>query len=167
MIRALVIALAFVAAPAAAQTNDALLECAKIADGERRLACFDAAVARLVPESSPIIAERRKAEAAAAAARAAREAQARADRFGSEGLKIGRDDDRVEQIETKLSEVFTDRSGRSVLALANGQIWRQIAGLGIGSVRDGDAIRIKRGIAGGYRLTFLRQNRTIGVERVR
>jgi hypothetical protein len=189
---AMAFALFFAAAPALAQSPDALskslIECAVIARDADRLACYDAAVAATSAETRAIATARAEASAriaaeeaaiAAAAAKAKADAdalaaaQASKDAFGNEAIK-SRGNDRfapppgeVQEIETTLTDTFTNRAGFSVFLLENGQLWREVDVATSINTRAGDKVRIERAALGGYKLHFIRQKRVILVKRMK
>lgn len=176
---AVAVALLTVAAPLSAAVDPArLIACSAEVDDAKRLACYDAAVAAASAEARTIAArreaarEKAAAEKAAADARAAAEAaeaarKAQADRFGQEGLRLGGSPDRLDELQARIAETRLDRVGEAVFLLDNGQMWRQTDGLSLPPVRAGDAVEIKRGALGGYRLTVPRVKRTVRVVRMR
>lgn len=185
-------ALLSAATPALAQTPDALakamIECAVIPRDADRLACYDAAVAQSSTEARAIATARAEASAriaaeeaaiAAAAAKARTDADALAaaeaskQAFGNEGVK-SRGKERfasapgeVQEIETTLTDTFTNREGFSVFLLENGQLWREVDVATRINTRAGDKVRIERAALGGYKLHFLRQKRVILVKRLK
>lgn len=191
---ALVLLLA--ASPAVAQTpvaqtpatlTRALAECAVIARDSERLACYDAAIAETSAEARAIATRRAEASAklaaeeaavAAAAAKARADAdalaaaQASREAFGSEGIKTRNDrfapaPGEVQEIETTISDTFTNRQGFSVFLLENNQLWREVDVASTINTRAGDKVRIERAAMGGYKLHFVRQKRAILVKRLK
>lgn len=167
------------AVPAAAQAPDpALLECAGEPDDAVRLACYDKVVAGMSGAAKAIAAKReaetaklnakRAAEAEAAAkAKAEADAKAKEQAFGGERLNPGKGLEQAESLDSTVTDVFTAQDGMAVFLLANGQLWRQAAGLPLPPVKAGDAVKIERGAISGYRMTLVRQARTVNVKRVR
>lgn len=155
------------------------MACSAEVEDAKRLACYDAAVAAGSAEARAIAARRDAAREAAAAEKAAAEARAKAeaaeaarkaqaDRFGQEGLRLGGGDpDRLDELGAKIAETLLDRVGKTVFLLDNGQMWRQTDGLTLPPIRAGDAVEIRRGAVGGYRLTVPRVKRTVPVVRMR
>jgi hypothetical protein len=185
-------ALLFAAAPALAQSPEALakamIDCAVIPRDADRLACYDTAVAATSAEARAIATARAEASAkiaaeeaaiAAAAAKAKAEADALAaaeaskEAFGNESIK-SRGKERfapppgeLQEIETVITETFTNREGFSVFLLENGQLWREVDIATKINTRVGDKVRIERAALGGYKLNFLRQKRVILVKRMK
>ncbi len=167
------------AVPAAAQSADALLACARIARDSDRLACFDAEVANgsvearrisglRAAESARIAAEEAAVTAAAGKARAEAEVKARREAFGGEAIGKQRvDPAEVQSVETTLTEELSNPSGLAVYVLGNGQIWRQVDTVNAPRSRPGDAVVLARAPLGGYRLTFTRTKRWISVRRMK
>ena len=177
------------AVPASAQTAADLMNCITIARDADRLACYDAAVAQVSPQAKALSEQRAKetariaaeeAAAAEAAAKAkaeadaaARAAQAKAE-FGAEGVtskKVSErtrpDPDEITKLDATLTEILTNREGKYVFLLDNGQLWRQVsteAGL---NIRPGDAVVVEKSTMGGYKLNFTRLKRWILVKRLR
>lgn len=168
-----------VAAPLHAQATDAFLACARIPADAERLACYDRAVGQVSAEGRRLAAERAaEAERAAraraeaeAAATAEAEAKARADaldRFGAETRrKAAADEPRMDRIEAKVEETFTDGERKRVFVLDNGQIWRQTDGVFLASVRPGSEVIVRRASMGGYTMRVPSLNRTLPVARMR
>jgi hypothetical protein len=177
------------AAPATAQTAADLMSCITIARDADRLACYDAAVAQVSPQAKALSEQRAKetariaaeeAAAAEAAAKAkaeadaaARAAQAKAD-FGAEGVSSRKVSERTKpapdeivKLDATLTEILTNREGKYVFLLDNGQLWKQVsteAGL---NIKPGDAVVIEKSTMGGYKLNFTRMKRFILVKRLR
>lgn len=160
---------AVAAAPVAAQSRDDLLKCALVIEDAERLACYDRLMASASAEVRALEAKRKLAAEEAARKRAEAEAAKKRESFGAEQMETARtaDESRLDELESTVAEVFTDGLGRKVLALANGQIWRQVEGNMSGTVRPGDPVRIKRGAMGGFRLTLVRHGRALQVRRIR
>lgn len=156
------------AVPAAAQSADALLTCARIARDADRLACFDAEVAKVSAEARAISDARRAESARIAAAEAAAEAKARREAFGGEAIGKQRvDPEEIKQVETSVTEILSNASGLGVYVLANGQIWRQVDTANTPRARAGEAVVLTRAPLGGYRLTFPRTKRWVSVRRMK
>jgi hypothetical protein len=192
MRHALAFALLFAATPGVAQTSDALTkamtECAVIPRDADRLACYDAAIAATSAQARAIATARAEASAriaaeeaavAAAAAKARADAdalataQASKEAFGNETIK-SRGKERfapppgeVQEIETTLTDTFTNREGFSVFLLENGQLWREVDVATKINTRAGDKVRLERAALGGYKLHFVRQKRVILVKRMK
>lgn len=161
------------AAPPAMAQVEPFRACAGVLDDSARLACYDKAVAALGAADAAAIEARRvaaaEAAARAAAEAAAREEQARRQTFGAENvpaIRATQVDDRLPELRETITEVFSSGSGL-VIELANGQVWRQSEAAVLPPIRAGDSVIIKRGVIGGYRMTFQKQRRTISVKRYR
>lgn len=144
--------------------------CATIADGGKRLACYDSALAAADGDAAARLAEQRRA-AELAAAKAAAEAKARQEQeqlaaFGSESTPKGEKarEEAIKQISATITEIASGVTGL-VITLDNGQVWRQTESRALPPVRAGDTVTIRRGLLGSYRMTFERQQRTIPVKR--
>lgn len=160
----------------AAPLDRDLLVCAAETDDARRLACYDKAVAAISSEAARTIAERRAAterlaaEQAAAAAAAAAKAKADAEVAKREAFGAQRpaaSDADLDQLEAGVVETLTRGDKVIVFLLDNGQLWRQMETETLPPVRAGDKVVIKRGALGAFRLTLLRQRRTMDVKRMR
>lgn len=121
-------------------------------------------------------AARRLTEARAAAAQAsaeaekARTAEARRADFGAETLAPELrpvDPDRIDQVNSKVAEILSNRAKQPIWLLENGQLWRHIDGDATFNVRVGEDVRIERGAVGSYRMFFLKSRRAVGVRRLR
>jgi hypothetical protein len=159
------------AAPAAGQSSQPFLACARIAADAERLACYDKATAALSAEAARITAAREaeseKLRAAEAAAAAAAAEEARRASFGSEGLGAAPDGTRLTELEATVQEAFVDRSKLLVFLLDNGQVWRQTDGTFSSIVPSGTPVRLKRAAMGGYMMTIPSKGRTVPVRRLR
>ncbi len=163
---------ALLATPVSAQSLKPFTDCAAIVDDEQRLECYDKAASAISPAIRAEVEQRRKLAAAraaeaAAAAEAARAAKER-DRFGREGVRgfRGSDED-VAEIQSDVTEVLRDSTGKMIIVLENGQMWRQVDGSTMGSIRAGSTVTVKRGSLGSYRLVPEKGNRTFQVIRMR
>lgn len=112
------------------------------------------------------------AQRAADAEQAARRAeQAKRDAFGAEQLPKGHQNPKPEEPQKELkgsiTELLTDAFGNIVVVLDNGQVWRQTDSVSLPPVRVGDAVLIQRGLLGSFRMTFVKQRRTVDVKRFR
>ena len=187
MLTATIAAPAALAEPAGPDGTD-VLRCAAIVGDADRLACYDGIAAAMSADAARLVAERARAaeqaqaQAAAAAAQASRDAEAAAakaretaavESFGANALPETRkpasvqDAPRLDQLDAVIVEMFSDSSGRLVFVLDNDQMWRQIDGGNLPTLRAGDAVAIKRGAFGSYRMTLVQQRRTISVRRER
>lgn len=153
--------LLFVGVLLAAQTSMAdeavppgLQACARIANDNERLGCFDREIARMAsgaPAAAPVTpaevfgANRETQQAAAPAAAVPRE--------------------ELKEIVAKATAVTTLASGRLWIELDNGQAWQQIEG-GTLLVKPGMEIRITRGALDSFLLTTPAK-RSAKVRRVR
>lgn len=175
----LLLSLAMLAVPAAAQAPDpALLDCAGEPEDAVRLACYDKVVAGMSGAAKAIAAKReaetaklnakRAAEAEAAAkAKAEADAKAKEQAFGGERLNPGKRLDQVDTLDSTVTDTFTSRDGMAVFLLANGQLWVQTQGMTLPPIKAGDAVKIERGSISGYRMTLQRQARTFNARRLR
>lgn len=160
---------ALLASGSAAAQIDSFKACASISDGNKRLACYDSALAAVDAEAAAKLAEQRRA-AEIAAAKAAEEAKVRKEqeRLAAFGAASGAKADGEEEVKEVSAAVAELRDGVTgyVVTLDNGQVWRQTEARTLPPVRVGDTVTIRKGLMGGYRMTFHRQQRTIAVKRV-
>lgn len=135
---------------ALAREPASILGCLTIADDAQRLACYDAAAqavsaAEETRRQAPVEAFGRSGDAVAAAA-------------GIEAL---------DRLSANIAQVFEGPAGKLVLILDNGQQWRQSQREMLPGVKPGDAVTIKKGALGSFKLTLERIRRTIAVKRYR
>ncbi|HEY4214772.1 MAG TPA: hypothetical protein VGM84_25070 [Steroidobacteraceae bacterium] len=159
LIAALVATVAMVQARAASLSEDRLVACAGMTDSAARLACYDREVAPLARE----VAGRARASSPAAPtpAHVATPSPAAATTsalpsFGQEQLtREQRPAPEKEELtlHARLSSQKSVGAGRFNLYLDNGQVWRhEDSELGF-YLKDGDAITIKKGALGSYKLS--------------
>jgi hypothetical protein len=171
-------------APVLAQSalTDKIKRCAAVENDAERLACYDGAVAAVDAEAAKMAAERKaqaeqrkreeqaKAEADAKLA-AEKTAKDKVDAFGAAGMPSDRrpevKTDSIDELQASITEVFYSPMNQMILVLDNGQMWRQMDGMSVPAVRNGDKVVIKKRALSGFRLTFVRQKRTIDIKRYR
>jgi hypothetical protein len=179
--------LLFAASPVQAQSAADLMACVPITIDADRLACFDKAMAGASPEARAA-SEKRAAEAAvlaAAAAKAAAEAEAAATKaraeaeavakreaFGAETVatrpnRFAPPPGEIQEIETGVSELYTNASGQTLFLLENGHLWKQVDTARVPNVRPGDRVKVTRAGFGGYHLNFVKQKSWVLVKRIR
>jgi len=127
----------------------AVIDCRRITDTAARLACFDAAAARLEQAESTgevVVVDRSQV----------REARRQIFGFSVPAFDLfgGRNDnrapeDRVDTLETTLSSSSVGRDGHLIFRLANGQVWRQYGSEPL-RARPGATVVIVRGLIGSY-----------------
>jgi hypothetical protein len=129
------------------------MDCASEQDDARRLACFDAAVARA--RTQPTVAADAPSAAPAAAA-AATVPLSKEERFGLRGdlkeekAKKAPELTELQELHATVTKVAAKPHGELVLSLDNGQVWYEIqANSGI-RVKTGDRVTIKSGALGSY-----------------
>jgi len=172
LIAVLVAAVAMVEARAASLSEDQLVACAGMTDSAARLACYDRELAPLAREvaerargSSPAAAAPTPAHVAATVTSSApagvtstapATATTPASSFGQEQLpREQRPAPEKEELtlHARLNSQKSVGGGRFNLYLDNGQVWRhEDSELGF-YLKDGDAITIKKGALGGYKLS--------------
>jgi hypothetical protein len=158
-----------------AQNLDALKACARISSEPERLNCYDNAVIAIDAALATEIAAR-KQEMLARQAEEKRLAEAKAvqnkvDSFGASNLPPARQpENRAETsdiLDAKIEVASTDAFGNLVALLDNGQTWIQIETITLPRIKAGDAVQIKRGALGSYRMVILRMSRGFPVKRRR
>ena len=129
------------------------MDCASEQDDARRLACFDAAVARARAQP-PVAAEAPSAAPTVAAAAAV--PLSKEERFGLRGdlkeekAKKAPELAELQELRATVTKVAAKPHGELVLTLDNGQVWYEIqANSGI-RVKTGDQVTIKSGALGSY-----------------
>jgi hypothetical protein len=174
-----------VTTPASAQTAlpEKLKSCAVVEEDAKRLACYDAAISDIDATVAAAtqarkqaagvrakqLAEKTEADRLAAVANAEK---TKVDNFGigsvpksaraAAPLNVD-----LDLLEGSITKVFYSATKKVVVALDNGQIWRQTSSDSTPILRVGDKVEIKRGILGSFRLKFLKQGRVVDVLRVR
>jgi hypothetical protein len=134
-----------------------LLACADNTDPQARLACYDAAAAKL------------KAQMA--------EAEKRNGTLFGFSLPFGDSDDSdhasklapqtVNEIDAKLIAVRSDIGGHQILTLNNGQVWRIDDSRNLTLVPGNDLIAVVRNDLGGYYLSINGHDNKLSVTRIR
>ncbi|HEX7884609.1 MAG TPA: hypothetical protein VF474_01410 [Phenylobacterium sp.] len=132
--------------PGRAQPFEAVLACRKLADATARLACFDGATREMeTAEASGEIVVIGKAQAASAS----REA------FGLHVpslsvLTRALSPAEASRYEGVVRGVRTNPSGRSIMSLEDGAVWRQIDGFFTRPPRPGSKVSIRKGALGSF-----------------
>ncbi len=153
----------------AAELSDvALKACRAEPDATRRLACYDreldrvqAVVARSDPApaaAAPIVAAPAAAAPAAAAPAAAPPAvQTAEENFGRQGAMAREESDRKEmesrlldELQAKVTEIWTRSDGLMVVTLDNGQEWKQNRPDGFFRLKTGDTVKIQPAALGSF-----------------
>jgi hypothetical protein len=179
-----ILALLTGAVPTLAQPvlSETLKRCSGLENDAERLACYDGAVASFDAEAAKMAAvrkaqaeERKRAEQAKAEAdaklAAEKAAKDKVDAFGAAGLPSDRKPevktDSLDVLETSIAEIFYSPMQQMILVLENGQMWRQMDDISVPAVRIGDKVVIKKRAISGFRMTFVRQRRTVDIKRFR
>ena len=143
-------ALAAKPAPTRAPAVQAVVDCRKIDDGAQRLACYDAAVAKMDEAQSngdlvTLDREQRR--------------QVRHQAFGLTlpslaMFDVGEKDDAVNKIDETLASARQDPQGKWTFVMQDGQVWRQIDDEFLSrDPHNGSAIVITRAMIGSYMLS--------------
>jgi hypothetical protein len=164
LMAALVAAVVMVEAGAASLSEDHLVACAGVADSAVRLACYDREIAPLARE----VAARARASSPAsptpppvptpspATVGAPATATTPAPSFGQEQLtREQRPAPEKEELtlHARLTSQKSVGGGRFNLYLDNGQVWRHDDSVLGFDLKDGDAVTIKKGALGSYKLS--------------
>lgn len=143
------------ASPAFAQTTDAadptLERCRAIGKDSERLKCYDAALDAMYGVDEALEAKR---------------AEYRRDRFG---LPVDESGMQLTELEATVAEVDENiRTGTTVIALDNGQVWQLTSTGGLRArFRPGLAVIISESGTGGYRIRIPDKTGFKGVNRIR
>jgi hypothetical protein len=90
-----------------------------------------------------------------------------ADRFGREDLRGGTVDPTPESIETHILGAFVGWQPRTMITLANGQVW-QVTDDSSGSYRLVEPkVSLRKGMSGSFFLELLGERRSIRVKRIK
>lgn len=144
-------------------------ECAAIADNSARLSCYD----RKMAESTTVMAEAQKElDAIAADSFGLSEdqiAEKQAEAVPEAVLADGQiEKSNAKQIDSTISDVFTNNTGKLLFALDNGQIWKQSSIDQIrGTVRPGYKVTIRKSGFGGYKIKVHGLTGFTNVERIK
>jgi len=116
--------------------------CARIQKNSERLACYDRAVAYL---SQPT-----QQQIAAPSPEAAFGLQASVPQPPAAAREEGNKDEEVSAITARVTEITSDREGKKLVALDNGQTWRELSKSSLVSLNVGDEVTISRGALGSF-----------------
>ncbi|MGD9599421.1 MAG: hypothetical protein AB7G76_15750 [Steroidobacteraceae bacterium] len=115
---------------------EALAQCAAERDDTRRLACYDAEVARLAKQPPPPTAE---------------------EKFGARGDLVREQErtaepaePRLTRLEATVTAIAARPGGELVITLDNGQVWHQLPTGERFRLEVGDKVVVKRGALGSY-----------------
>ncbi|MEM8771978.1 MAG: hypothetical protein AAGD92_10055 [Pseudomonadota bacterium] len=158
-----------------AQNLDGILACRSLDNDAERLRCFDESTrSKLSANQSPAVNDDRGNQISSQAAQRAQSSSKSDDLFGTEDLinKSPEVEKRPRSIRAKMVGLRFTNTGKYVMTLDNGQVWRQIPGdsrnLVLPSVTgDGIPIIIKKGVLGSHSLRTQSSKRTIKVERLK
>jgi hypothetical protein len=135
-------------APDRAAALRSLTDCRAVAEAAARLACFDAAVARLD-------AAERAGEVVVLDRDQVRTAKREAFGFSIPSFDLFDRDQRqreeeVDRVESPVASAVRDGVGKWVVNLQNGQTWRQTDSRALPRVRRGDKVELRRGALGSF-----------------
>lgn len=134
------------------------LSCSRIQKNGERLACYDQAVAYL---SQPT-----EQQAAAPSAEASFGLQANVPRAPAASAVEAATTDEVSSITARITEVTSDREGKKVVTLDNGQTWRELNKSGFVTLEAGDEVTINRAALGSFMMS-VPNGRPLRVRRVK
>jgi hypothetical protein len=154
-----------------------LLACTRIPRDEDRLACLDRQIARITGHaparaSPPSRAARSEAPSTRPPAAASAPALTPEQRFGLSTDQLRRLEARkgispahIDEITARIARLSRDASNDWIFMLDNGQVWRQAESKSSFEIAPGNAVTIRRGALGSFRLETDKHNWT-RVERV-
>ena len=154
-----------------------LLACLSLTDSAARLACFDRETAALAGGSAALLAAAPVAEPHASGSSPAPDHPAPVldaqQSFGLSGSAIAANEEakgirppKLAKIESRIVGLSFTGNGRTIFALENTQMWRQLESDGDVMARLGDVATISRGLLGSYWLQ-LKSGRGCKVTRIR
>jgi hypothetical protein len=138
----------------------AVLDCRKLTDGAARLACYDAAAAKMDEAEA-------KGEIVVIDRTQAREAHREAFGLPIPSLSFvtrALQPEEVDQIRSRVKAARADGYGKWTFVLEDGAVWRQIAGDLLRDPKAGSAVVIQRGAIGSFKMSVDNQP-TIKVHR--
>lgn len=135
-----------------------LLSCSRIQTNGERLACYDRAVAYL---SQPT-----EQQTSAPSPEASFGLQASVPQPPAAARTEEPNKDDVSSITARVTEVTTDREGKKVVTLDNGQTWRELNKSGYAPLDVGDEVTIARGAFGSF-LMSVPNGRPFRVRRIK
>ena len=148
-------------AEAVTQVVDKIVGCGELQDTRQRLACFDREIAPLAKAKASVL----------PAAPVVRAATAPAPAIGHEqlGIKAGSQAKPQEILQVHVASILAVEPGVYLVSLDNSQVWRHEDEHQASYLRAGDAVTIRKGVLGNYRLTrdAGESKNWIGVTRVR
>jgi hypothetical protein len=134
------------------------VSCSRIQKSGERLACYDRAVAYL---SQP-----NERQTAAPSAETSFGLQASVPQPPAAATKDGANEDEISSIQARVTELSTDREGKKVVTLDNGQVWRELSKSSFVSLKVGDEVTITRAALGSFRMA-VPNGQPLRVRRVR
>lgn len=145
--------------------------CRDIVDNNKRLSCFDNAVStgqsRALAEQNNRV-KRRKEDFGLTSKQIKKSSEAQEASAPSKSAKRIARDEVIKQVDSKVTDVFTNGYSKQMFVLENGQMWQETDIRSYnGSVRPGKDVTIKKGRFAGYRLKVGKQVGFIGVRRVK
>ena len=154
------------AGTAAAQVEDRLADCARIAGSTERLECYDTLSKARGAATTDFWNRTFGPDASKKAPPAGTSAPA-PDPVTQFGFSDERGGDAAQQVQSRYDGEFTGWSGNTLFRLENGQVWKQAQSGRVSARATRPKITIKRGALGGYRMNVEGLDDSIRVERVK
>jgi hypothetical protein len=143
-----IVSLSLVVSSTLAQTSvpAEFARCSRIQKNAERLACYDRAVAYLSQPAEP--------QAAAPTAETSFGLQASVPQppAAAASPESAKSED-VSSITARVTEISSDREGKKVVALDNGQTWREVSKSGLVALKAGDEVTINRAALGSFMMS--------------
>lgn len=155
-----IVSLALVGSAALAQTSvpAEFVTCSRIQKNSERLACYDRAVSYL---SQPI-----GQQTSAPSPEASFGLQASVPEPPAAAGREKSNSDEVSSVTARVTEVTSDREGKKVISLDNGQTWREVNKSGYVALNVGDEVTINRASLGSFMMS-VPNGRPLRVRRVK
>lgn len=144
--------LVFLCAQSALAADNALTECRKIEDVEDRVACYDEFVDARYPAVSGAVPDAKSLFGTD---------DAKARQIVETSLAI----EQIDRIAATVADVRDSADRKLLVALDNGQTWRQLDNKSL-RLRSGDAVVVRKASLGSYLLEKASGSRSIRVKRV-
>lgn len=164
LLRKLVVLVTLAGVSGTVTADDAALRrCRGISDAAIRLACYDS-IALPAPTAAPRTPAQAPAVVPPTATAAAKPMPSPVERFGMEH-KILRSDE-VERVESHIEGRFEGWRPKSLIRLANGQVWQVVDDSALYKLWDNPKVVVRRGMLGAFYMDFEGDNRSPRVRRV-
>lgn len=134
------------------------LACSRIQKNGERLACYDRAITYLTQPTEQ--------QTAAPSPEASFGLQASVPQPPAAAIKDPQSDEEVSSITARVTAVTSDREGKKVVTLDNGQTWREVNKSGFLALETGDEVTINRASLGSFMMS-VPNGRPVRVRRVK